>query len=73
MRTTYRKYRGLYKSRDGIFAGVCRGIANYFDLRVFWIRLILVILFFATGIFPFLVLYILAALIMKPEPAYRCY
>ena len=31
---------GLYRSRDGMLAGVCRGIADYFDLSVFWLRAI---------------------------------
>ncbi|NNG01100.1 MAG: PspC domain-containing protein [Desulfobacteraceae bacterium] len=71
MRAMYRRYRGLYRSRCGMVAGVCKGIAEYFDFRVFWIRLILMILILTTGIFPFLVLYFVAALLMKPAPAYR--
>ena len=30
--------RGLYRSRNGVLLGVCRGIADYFDFSVFWIR-----------------------------------
>ena len=30
--------RGLYRSRNGVILGVCRGIADYFDLSAFWIR-----------------------------------
>ena len=59
---------GLYRSRQGIVLGVCRGIAEYFDFSVFWTRAIVVILLFLTGFWPITGLYFLAALLMKPEP-----
>ena len=59
---------GLYRSRKGIILGVCRGIAEYFDFSVFWARLITLVLLFFTGFWPILVLYFVAALLMKPEP-----
>ncbi len=59
---------GLYRSRNGIILGVCRGIAEYFDFSVFWARLITLVLLFFTGFWPVLVLYFVAALLMKPEP-----
>ena len=60
--------RGLYRSRDGIILGVCRGIADYFNFSVFWIRAIMVAVFIFTGLWPIIGLYILAALLMKSEP-----
>ena len=60
--------RGLYRSRDGAIFGVCRGIAEYFDFSVGWTRTIVVILLLVTGLWPITGLYLLAALIMKPEP-----
>ena len=60
--------RGLYRSRNGILLGVCRGVANYFDFSVFWIRAIAVILVFCTGLWPIVGIYILAALLMKSDP-----
>jgi phage shock protein C len=60
--------RGLYRSRSGVILGVCRGIAEYFDFSVFWIRLFAVLLFLFTGFWPVIGLYLLAALLMKPEP-----
>jgi phage shock protein C len=63
--------RGLYRSRNGILLGVCRGVAEYFDFSVFWIRALVVILFIFTGFWPVVGLYILAALLMKSEPAHR--
>ena len=58
---------GLYRSRDGILFGICRGIADYF----FWTRVIVVVSFILTGFFPVGAAYLLAVLLMKPEPRYR--
>ena len=60
--------RGLYRSRDGIILGVCRGVADYFDFSAFWIRAILIVVFIFTGFWPVIGLYILAAILMKSEP-----
>ena len=59
--------RGLYRSRNGVLLGVCRGVADYFDFSVFWIRAAAVILFICTGFWPIVGAYILAALLMKPD------
>jgi phage shock protein C len=59
---------GLYRSRNGIILGVCKGIADYFDFSVFWTRVITVVLLFFTGFWPIMILYFVAALLMKPEP-----
>jgi phage shock protein C len=61
--------RGLYRSRNGVLLGVCRGVADYFDFSVFWIRAAAVILFICTGFWPIVGVYILAALLMKSDPA----
>jgi phage shock protein C len=60
--------RGLYRSRNGIILGVCRGVAEYFDFSVFWARMITVVLLLITGLWPLVGVYIIAALLMKPEP-----
>jgi len=60
--------RGLYRSRNGAILGVCRGIAEYFDLSVFWVRFITFVFFIFTGFWPTVVIYIGAAFLMKPEP-----
>ena len=60
--------RGLYRSRNGIILGVCRGMAEYFDFSVFWVRVVALALFFFTGFWPTAVVYFLAALLIKPEP-----
>lgn len=59
---------GLYRSRNGVVLGVCRGIAEYFDFSVFWTRTIVLIVLFFSGFWPILALYFIAALLMKPEP-----
>ena len=59
---------GLYSSRDGIVLGVCRGLADYFDFSVFWIRMITVILILISGFWPIIGIYFIAALLMKPKP-----
>ncbi len=60
---------GLYRSRNGLLLGVCRGVADYFYFSVFWIRAAAVILFICTGFWPIVGVYILAALLMKFDPA----
>ncbi len=60
--------RGVYCSRDGIILGVCRGIADYFNFSVFYVRAIVVVVFIFTGFWPIIGIYILAALLMKSEP-----
>lgn len=61
---------GLYRSRGGILFGVCKGLADYFDLSVFWTRVLVTVAFVMTGLWPVGVLYLLAALLMKPEPRF---
>ena len=62
---------GLYRSRNGVILGVCRGIAEYFDFSAFWARAIAVGLLIFSGFWPVAILYFIAALLMKPEPAIR--
>ena len=59
---------GLYRSRNGAILGVCRGLAEYFDFSPFWVRAIVVLTLVLTGFWPVTGLYLLAAIIMKPEP-----
>ena len=59
---------GIYRSRNGIILGVCKGLAEHFDFSVFWTRIIGLIFLFVAGILPAIGLYLLAALLMKPEP-----
>jgi len=61
--------RGLYRTHNGVLLGVCRGVADYFDFSVFWIRATAIILFICTGFWPIVGVYILAGLLMKFDPA----
>ena len=63
--------RGFYRSREGAIFGVCRGIADYFDFSLFWTRALTVILLIVSGFWPVMVLYLIGALLMKPEPESR--
>ena len=60
--------RGPYRARNGAIMGVFAGLADYFDLSVTWIRIIGVAILFVSGLWPVVGLYLVAALIMKPEP-----
>jgi len=59
---------GLYRSRSGIILGVCQGVADYLDISVFWLRVVAVALLLFTGIWPLAGVYLVAAVLMKPEP-----
>jgi len=61
--------KGLYRSRDGAIFGVCKGLAEYFDLSLFWVRFFTVLAFVFTGFWPVGVLYLVLALVLKKEPA----
>lgn len=59
---------GPYRSRSGVIFGVCRGLAEYFDLSVAGVRLLVVILTLFSWVWPMVGGYLLAALLMKPAP-----
>lgn len=60
-------YKKLYRSRkDRMIAGVCGGLAEYFDIDPTWVRLIF-ILFFILGGSAFLV-YIIMWIIVPLDP-----
>jgi phage shock protein C len=60
--------KGIYRSRHGAIFGVCRGVAEHFDFSVFWVRFIAVLMLLVSGLWPAIILYLLAALVMKPQP-----
>ena len=59
---------GIYRSRNGVIFGVCRGLAEHFDFSVFWARAIAIIFLLVSGFWPAIGLYLVAALLMKPAP-----
>jgi phage shock protein C len=59
----------LYRSeKNKIFAGVCGGLAEYFNIDVTILRLFWMLIVIFTGIFPGVIAYILAIFIMPPHP-----
>jgi len=60
----------MYRARDGVILGVCKGMANYFDLSVFWVRIGMIIIFLLSGFWPVIGIYLVAALLMKPAPVH---
>jgi phage shock protein C len=69
-----RRYQGagrrLYRDREnGIFLGVCAGIAEYFDLRTTGVRIgavILLLVFF----WPTVLIYLTAGYLLHDRPLY---
>jgi len=70
MRKNYSKFSrdGIYRSRNGVIFGVCRGLAEHFDFSVFWARAIAVVFLLVSGFWPAIGLYLIASLLMKPAP-----
>ena len=58
----------LYRSRRGLIFGVCRGLADYAGIPVFWVRVVVIVVTLPSGFFPVPLLYIVAGILMKPEP-----
>ncbi|TKB12390.1 envelope stress response membrane protein PspC [Desulforhopalus sp. IMCC35007] len=68
MNKYYDRQGGIYRARDGVFLGVCKGISEYFDLSLFWIRMAMVVFFIFSGFWPVIGVYLVAAFFMKPKP-----
>ena len=58
----------LYRSRNGVICGVCRGIGEYYNFEVFWVRVLFVLAMSLTGFWPAVIMYFVAAMVMKVEP-----
>ncbi len=64
--------RKLYRSLDDkVFGGVCSGLATYFEFNVTLVRLFVVAVALFTGVFPFVVCYMLAWMVIKPADTPR--
>lgn len=57
-------------SDDNIIGGVCGGVAQYFDIDPTIIRIVFASTAVFTAIFPFLVLYIIAWIVIPEEDPY---
>ena len=60
--------RYLYRSRQGWIFGVCQGLADYTKISVTVIRIIFIVFFILSGFFPIVLIYLLAAILISPEP-----
>ncbi|MGD9201535.1 MAG: envelope stress response membrane protein PspC [Chitinispirillia bacterium] len=67
---TFNKFesKNIYRSRYGMILGICRGIAEHFDLPVILIRVGVIIIAVSTGIWPVVLGYIVLAMYLKPKP-----
>ena len=60
--------RTLYRSRRGWIFGICQGLADYADISVCWVRFGAIIAMMLTGFWPMVLIYIVAAIFLKPAP-----
>lgn len=62
-------YKRLYRSRgESQIAGICGGLAAYFNVDPVLVRLIAVAVTLLTGVLPGVLAYLAGWLIMPPEP-----
>lgn len=52
-------------STNRVFAGVCGGLAEYFDMNATLLRILWASVTLITGILPGIVVYVLVAIVMK--------
>lgn len=60
--------RKIYRLRDKMIAGVCSGLAEYFDVDPTLIRILYVGLSLFTAAFPGIILYIIMCIVIPMEP-----
>jgi phage shock protein C len=59
----------LVRPRNRKIAGVCTGLAEYFDLDVILVRVLWLVATFFSGIVPGVIAYVIAWIVMPEEPA----
>ena len=64
----YGRDKKLYRSRSGKFLGVCKGVAEWLGWPTGLVRLAVVVIALVTAVIPTLLIYLLAAVILSPEP-----
>ncbi len=63
------KDKKLYRVNEGkILAGVCAGLAEYFNIDATLIRLLWVIVSFASGLFMGLLAYVVCVFVIPEDP-----
>lgn len=64
-----KEIKRLYRSRKNrVFAGICGGLGEYWEVDPVLIRLFWLLLIIFSGIFPGLIAYIFAIMIVPEEP-----
>jgi phage shock protein C len=58
----------LTRSKDKIIAGVCAGIANYFELETSLVRIGFVLICFITAFVPMILVYLVMVMVIPQEP-----
>ena len=63
------KNKHLYRSvKDRVFAGICGGLGDYFDIDPVMLRFIWLMVVVFTGIVPGVLIYFIAIFIIPKEP-----
>ena len=60
--------RTLYRSRSGMIFGVCKGLATYAEVSPLGVRFAFVLAVLLSGIWPMVLIYLVAAIFIKPAP-----
>jgi phage shock protein C len=58
----------LYRTKNRSILGVCGGLGAYYNIDPTVLRLLTVVVVLFTGVFPGVIAYVLAALIIPEEP-----
>lgn len=62
----------LFRSeKNRVFAGICGGLGEYFNVDPVAIRLVWLLIVIFSGVFPGVIAYIIAIFIIPPEPSSR--
>ena len=67
-----RRPKRLYRDKEnGFFGGVCAGIANYFGVEAWIVRLLTVTLAIFTSFLLVLIAYVVLVIVIDPKPKYE--
>lgn len=62
-------HKKLYRSKTNkVFAGICGGLAEYFNIDATLLRLVWVLIVVFSGFFPGVLVYLIALLIVPLQP-----
>ena len=64
----YNPFHTLYRSRDGLFLGVCKGLAQSRNIPTWVVRAFFIVAALLSSLWPVVLVYILLGLLMRPEP-----